>query len=464
MIKIIKSQQDKNQIIHESYIYEIKKVCISTINWRCIRKTCTATASSRIDFETFPNSFCVHRSHNQQADYDVVTKKIYIEKMKTMIEQPNFCPRGVVSTVMKGAELNLLNIIGPFDLLYRNLRNHRIKTVNPPPYAYPRIKLSSQLTKTHTRTDFYRYGIDNYQGMIENDNMLLFYSDFAIEKLFSNTIWAVDGTFSVVPSPYKQLFTISYIKEHHVFPCVFAILKNKTFDTYNFLFNKIKTLRSNVSPLIIKTDFERASIDALSVNFPAARISGCLFHLGQAVQRKVGELGLKREYRLSGRCRKFVRALVGLSFVRQTHLTSTYNLLISSTDFPESLRPLYAYFFSTYIDVSNSICYPSSVWHSLNLVNRNIPRTNNAIEGWHNTFANSFGSRKYSFPNLINKLQDEEDFIRIRALQQDELGHVFERKRKYVEHEILLLEYLNRYENTEFGLDFLMGLVEILHY
>jgi hypothetical protein len=42
-----------------------------------------------------------------------------------------------------------------------------------------------------------------------------------ISKLNNNDVWAIDGTFNVVPDPYMQLYTISYIRDHHVFPLFF---------------------------------------------------------------------------------------------------------------------------------------------------------------------------------------------------------------------------------------------------
>jgi hypothetical protein len=45
-------------------------------------------------------------------------------------------------------------------------------------------------------------------------------------------------------------------------------------------------------PQVIKSDFENASIGALKECFPNSRISGCAFHLGQSISRKVQKSGL----------------------------------------------------------------------------------------------------------------------------------------------------------------------------
>ena len=74
---------------------------------------------------------------------------------------------------------------------------------------------------------FFQYGDGNWRGLSENNDFLIFYSESMIRNLLSNDVWCVDGTFDVVPKPYFQLFTISYLNESHVFPAIFCILKTK---------------------------------------------------------------------------------------------------------------------------------------------------------------------------------------------------------------------------------------------
>jgi hypothetical protein len=101
----------------------------------------------------------------------------------------------------------------------------------------------------------------------------------------------VDGTFSVVSKPYYQLYMISFISDNHVFPSIFGMLKNKKKETYNNFFSIIKQLININEPRFIKTDFEHASLISLRESFPNSQISGCLFHLGQSIMRKVKQMG-----------------------------------------------------------------------------------------------------------------------------------------------------------------------------
>lgn len=463
MFTITKSQKNRDQIIHNNFIYEIKTVGTRRCNWRCVVKSCNVTASTGVNYQTDLNDFVVRRTHNHECDLNSVLKKIKYEEMKKLITTSNFSPRKIIARVLRGADLNLIRAMGSFDLLCRNLRRFRQYLSNPLPFLFPTLRLSEKLSRTHLNTQFFQYGIENFRGIEENDNIVIFYSDISIEKILNAEIIAVDGTFSFVPKPYMQLYSISVLKNHHVFPIVYAILKNKRFETYNALFRIIKNLIGNFSPRIIKTDFEQAAIQALKNNFPDSQISGCLFHLNQAIDRKVKENRLATFYSTSNTAKKFVRALSCLTFVKRAEIINMYNLLRAHSDFPTELIPVYDYFFQTYLG-TNIVLYPLDVWHQLDYFERDIPRTNNAIEGWHNSFSSSFGSSRFSFTLMIEKLKDEEDFIRIKMIQMYDLGFVFERKKKYLEKEERLVNFLGVNRNNECGLSFIFDLVDILNY
>ena len=203
--------------------------------------------------------------------------------MKDLIRLTDQSPRTIVHKIIRGANEAQIRSLGNFETLYRTLTNVRERASNPKPYLYEQLRLSEVLCKTHINTEFFRYGVQNYGSLTENDSFLLFYSDHGITNLKRNHTWCVDGTFDVVSLPYKQLYTISYLKNHAVYPCVFAICKDKSCETYNNILHILKQREGEFTPGIIKTDFEQAAISALTRHFPNSRVSGCVFHLGQAI-------------------------------------------------------------------------------------------------------------------------------------------------------------------------------------
>ncbi|RVD92351.1 hypothetical protein TUBRATIS_11470 [Tubulinosema ratisbonensis] len=231
---------------------------------------------------------------------------------------------------------------------------------------------------------FYQHGQDNYNEYFIDENILIFYSLNMAKKLRVYRTWAVDGTFKVVPNPYYQLYTISFIENFHVFPVIFAVLKNKKRETYENLFTLINLMIKELCPKVIKTDFELASIQALQKIYPESIISGCQFHLEQALLRKVTDFGLKHNYQTSQVLKKFDKALLCLPYVKYNQILITFNDIRSCQDFPVELTPLYDYFVGNYIGDSGCARFPSNIWLCSFFLNNDIPGTNNAIEGWHN--------------------------------------------------------------------------------
>lgn len=121
------------------------------------------------------------------------------------------------------------------------------------------------------------------------------------------------------------------------------------------------------------------------------------------------------------------------------------------------------FFFNFIGDVNHEPKYPPSFWHCRNILEINVPRTNNAIEGWHNVFNSTFHTSRFSFPLLIEKLKDEEDVIRIKKIRFD-LGHKLEQDKRYIEQEETLKSYLRENEGKYYGIDFVFGMVGLIFY
>ena len=66
--------------------------------------------------------------------------------------------------------------------------------------------------------------------------------------------WYADGTFKAAPPLFTQIYTIHAVKYNSTIPTVFALMPNKSQDTYVRLFNAIKDLEPNLNPISIMTD------------------------------------------------------------------------------------------------------------------------------------------------------------------------------------------------------------------
>ena len=88
---------------------------------------------------------------------------------------------------------------------------------------------------------------------------------------------------------------MSLFKAHRCLACFF-LLPDKTEATYRRLFAVIRQLRPNSRPSSCLVDFEKALQNSIVATFPEAKISECLFHLGQSLWRKICKIGERIRY------------------------------------------------------------------------------------------------------------------------------------------------------------------------
>ena len=133
-------------------------------------------------------------------------------------------------------------------------------------------------------------------------------------------MWLADGTFSTAPHQFMQLYSIHGLYHGSVYPFVYMFMTKRTQAMYSALLaSLVKTAadRFNIvlQPTNISTDFEKAAINALEEVFTTAVVTGCHFHLGQSVIRKVNELGLKNTYQRDKDFALKARMLYGLAYL-----------------------------------------------------------------------------------------------------------------------------------------------------
>ena len=73
-------------------------------------------------------------------------------------------------------------------------------------------------------------------GQNAENRMLVFYSPGSLERLANAQTFFMDGTFSLDPHPFKQLYTIRVLFKDVTGTAVYAFLPHKCQDTYRELF------------------------------------------------------------------------------------------------------------------------------------------------------------------------------------------------------------------------------------
>jgi hypothetical protein len=164
------------------------------------------------------------------------------------------------------------------------------------------------------------------------------------------------------------------------------------------------------------SDFERTILNACATVFPASRAQGCLFHLGQCLWRKVQEEQLAATYRNDENFRLQVKMMLALSFVPPADVIAAFEEFVETCE--NTMVSLIDYWEDNYIGRHrrNRRANPRfaiDLWNVYDRLANGLPRTNNSVEAWHNSFQRTLDSHHPSVFKLINQFLQEQDHIEI---------------------------------------------------
>ena len=124
----------------------------------------------------------------------------------------------------------------------------------------PVLPNNYQLTNRGDRFLLFDSGVEDVKRLI------IFATNDAIDYLQQTCtgLWTVYSKFA--PEIFFQIYTIHVLINHEIFPCVFALLANKTEATYNRFLTKVLNAVRNIGndQEDILVDFERAAMNAIT--------------------------------------------------------------------------------------------------------------------------------------------------------------------------------------------------------
>ena len=256
----------------------------------------------------------------------------------------------------------------------------------------------------------------------QGGKLLVFCADTELTVMHNSEYLVCDGTFEMVPDSSYQLYTIHGYFNGEGMALAWALLPNKTTDTYVEMFTALR------DALVVKfghigkvayflTDFEQAAINSIQTVFHDTVVKGCSFHFRQAVIRRVNQEGLQRSYNTGGdpAIRGWIREILALPLLPPFAIPYAWQRLRSppqNTDLATNLMLLSftAYFDNTWM-LGN---FPPSLW---NHYDHNGPRTTNLAEGWHNSLNSSLGVSHPTMRSFLDWLQRCQHAVQCRGIQ-----------------------------------------------
>lgn len=359
----------------------------------------------------------------------------------------------IVSTAMNSVSVVSAPKLPSVSSLKRTVQRKRKINIPQPENLFD-LEIPHDFTVTKTGENFLKYD----SGPAEN-RILIFTTDQDLQKLQAAENWFADGTFKTSPKLFYQLYSLHSCVFSQCVPHVYALLPNKTTDTYRRLFEQLKVLCPNLRPQSIMCDFEVAAMNAFEEAFPTAALHGCLFHMSQNVYKHVQEHGLRNLYSENPEFALKIRMLPALSFVPVRAVHNYFDQLVATM--PDEAQPIFDYFEDTYVgrerrNRAREGRFPLPLWNNFRRVRLNLPRSNNAIEAWHRRFHSVVSCDHPTIWKLISFLQAEQAYFQ-RRMEQLVAGNNQKRKRKSILMDKRISTIVSRFNVTD-PMEYLRGL------
>lgn len=208
----------------------------------------------------------------------------------------------------------------------------------------------------------------------------------------------MDGTFKSTPVPFYQIYTIhgdfgSTYSHNHVIPLFYVFMTNRNTESYEILFQILKSRVPELNPTKISIDFEIAAIKAVRKIYPEAAMIGCWYHFQRNLWKKGRDLGFKKSkvtWRIISLCSV-------LPLLPATHIEQGWNYICTqmnnhNNQFTKLRRYMEKYF------------NPASFWHNIWITVGERHRTNNCVEAWNSIINKRLGRKKPNFVSVLNYL------------------------------------------------------------
>ncbi|XP_068229184.1 uncharacterized protein [Palaemon carinicauda] len=440
--KIESSSQRGNSKLSNStgYSYTLKRKNNVSIHWRCVvrNKKISCMAAVKEVGNTFIRGHAEH-CHPPETSCAVKSKVCTLVKQKAM--EDVFRPASdIVDEVLReqvNPTIPVSCLPAPFNLARQGNRKRKANRPREPQ------DLDFEISDAHIPEHFLQRDIT-----VGERRHLIFATDDQLKLLSKAKQWYADATFKIVRKPFTQLFSIhafvKYDGQLKQVPLLFALMSGKRCRDYKKVLCEIRELIGGHALKVeeVLIDFEGSVWRAIPDILPNVTIHGCAFHWGQAVWRKVQELGLQSSYTNDVGTYKFLRQLLSLPYMPQEHIEELFIRFYRKAAGVNELISLLNYVKKTWI---NSAIWPPHTWC---VFGRSI-RTNNDVEGWHNRINLKARKGNLNFYLLLKLLHDEANIVNLQVWLLSEGKVLRKQQHKYNKHHGQLVKLWDEYNNNE---------------
>ena len=241
------------------YVHQ-KNLANGVASWECEqRRRETSKAKVKVLNDQIVGRVNVHTHGPNNTKVEVTKVRVDMKRRpETTIDEPQRILSDGLAQASAAVAVNLPRLTN----VRRTIRRYQANggdPVNPRDRAaIPVLPNEYQLTNNGDKFLLHDSGVG------DPERLIMFCTGQGLELLEQSDHWFADGTFSVSPAIFFQVYTVHAIRHGKVVPCVYALLPNKTGATYNRFFTELFAHLNGHIPTDILFDFERAAMNAAS--------------------------------------------------------------------------------------------------------------------------------------------------------------------------------------------------------
>lgn len=253
--------------------------------------------------------FITKNEHEHAPDPTVVGVAKAIDTMKRKAADSIEPPRNIIADACRDMDDATAAALPTTSAQSRRIKRARIDDYPALPANRAELILPDKFTRSKD-VPFLLHDSGN-----TDDRLLIFATERNLFYLQRCLVMFMDGTFSIVPLLFSQLYTLQGKINGWFVPLVYMLTPNRTKRTYERALQIVNEKCDGFAPQHIISDFELGAINAAKSVFKSSKFHVCLFHFGQSIWRKIQEVGLKTRYSNDPMFALNLRKLIALAFV-----------------------------------------------------------------------------------------------------------------------------------------------------
>ncbi|CAF2120320.1 unnamed protein product [Rotaria magnacalcarata] len=392
-IQKLTSEKGKSMLLHASYIYTLERSTAEKLIFRCRDRNCKARCITNLSMDAFQSPPTAH-CHAPNPDLvPALQLKSDIKARATVTDEPT---SSILHTALRAYPLSVAGQLPKTDALMLTIRRQRVA-----PSLDPDGHLPEKLRKTDRGEDLI---------LFESVKLIIFTTKSNLSILKQYKHWFADGTFKVCPDEFYQLFTLHAMMKNSIIPLVYGLLIGKSTNDYNLFFEKVLE-QDNFQPDSIMTDFETGTIKSVKEMLP-----NVLHKVGDVIKAFdiVAELFDDDDL---------------LDYFEKTWIGERKRRGVGRKD------PQFAH----------------QLWNVYDRFIAGVPRSNNAVEGWHNAFASRVSINHPTIIKLTEKNRREQSKFEIDIAKILQGHEVKTRKLMYKKLDERIERLVGAYDSSQLG-------------